>query len=177
MRPKVVILIVVVAFGLLGLVAILKGVAGKNTVNPDGPAPLTPTNVVSETPTNPPSSPSLTMSSNQMAVAEAVRTALVDKQIDEIHALQGQADGSNNPVIITALLEKFSNAEAEVRKGALSALRDLNDTNAVPGLQKVADSLKDPREKVAVLDTIDYLKLPSILPTRSEDTTNTPGKK
>ena len=51
-----------------------------------------------------------------------------------------------------------------MRKAALAALVQLNDTNAVPGLKQAAEQMKDPRAKVAVMDTIDYLKLPSVMP-------------
>jgi hypothetical protein len=50
----------------------------------------------------------------------------------------------------------------------------LNDTNAVPGLLKAVDNLKDPREKVAVLDAIEYIKAPDILAgVNPDDYTNT----
>ena len=86
----------------------------------------------------------------------------MEKEVNQIQDLQGEADGTNNPIIITALLDKLSNPEAEVRQAVLESLKQLNDTNAVPGLEKAAESIKDPREKVAVMDTIDYLKMPSI---------------
>jgi HEAT repeat protein len=101
-------------------------------------------------------------SSNTAAISEEMRAAAVGKELDAIRELQGEADGENNPIIITALLDKLSNPEAEVRKAALESLRQLNDTNAVPGLEKVAESTKDPREKVAVMDAIEYIKMPSV---------------
>lgn len=66
--------------------------------------------------------------------------------------------------IISALIGKVQNPEGEVRKAALAALVQLNDTNAVPGLQQAAELMKDPHAKVDVMDTIDYLKLPSVTP-------------
>ena len=89
---------------------------------------------------------------------------MVEKELDAIRELQGEADGANNSTIIPALLDKVAHPEAEVRKAALAALVQLNDTNAVPGLEQAAELMKDPRAKVAVLDTIDYLKLPGITP-------------
>jgi hypothetical protein len=44
----------------------------------------------------------------------------------------------------------------------LDAVRQLNDTNAVPGLQAAVNATADPRQKVAIMDTIDYLQLPNI---------------
>ena len=44
----------------------------------------------------------------------------------------------------------------------MEAIKEINDTNAIPGLQKAADSIQDPHGKVAVLDVIEYLNLPGI---------------
>lgn len=112
--------------------------------------------------------------SNAAASPEQLRAAAIANELDQINQLQGNADGSNNPTIISALLDKVVNPEAEVRAAALDALKQLNDTNAVPGLQKTVDLIKDPRGKVAVLDTIDYLKLPNVTPDPPPDDTNNP---
>jgi hypothetical protein len=165
MRPKVVILILGIAAGLVAVLVLLKGVIGGRSshdtpvaaiAEPTNQAPPAATNVqdVQDVQVNP-------NSSNTAAIAEQLRAAEVEKEVNQIQDLQGEADGVNNPIIITALLDKLSNPEAEVRKAALASLKQLNDTNAVPGLEKVAESTKDPREKVAVLDAIDYIKLPS----------------
>jgi hypothetical protein len=165
MRPKVVILILMVAFGLLGIIIVLKGLMGGHAGNAGGQTPATQANVDSQSATtndqvvqvNP-------NSSNAAATPEPLRAAEVGKELDAIQALLGEADGANNSTIIPALIGKVENPEAEVRKAALAALVQLNDTNAVPGLQRAADAMKDPRAKVAVMDTIDYLNLPSVMP-------------
>jgi hypothetical protein len=166
MRPKIVILTLVVALVLIGIMVVLKGVMGGHSGNAGGQTPAMETNVES-----PPAATSDQVvevvqvnpnSSNTAAISEEMRAAAVGKELDAIRELQGEADGENNPIIITALLDKLSNPEAEVRKAALESLRQLNDTNAVPGLEKVAESTKDPREKVAVMDAIEYIKMPSV---------------
>jgi hypothetical protein len=165
MRPKVVILILGIGVGLVAVVVLLKGVTGGrpskdtqvvSTGEPTNQAPPADTNVqdVQVVQVNP-------NSSNTAAIAEQLRAAEVENEVNQIQDLQGEADGENNPRIISSLLDKLSNPEAEVRKAALESLRQLNDTNAVPGLEKAAENIKDPREKVAVLDAIDYIKLPS----------------
>jgi hypothetical protein len=165
MRPKIVILTILVAFGILGLIALLKGVTGRHSGDAGGqkpaveasvesPAAATNDQVVQVVQVNP-------NSSNTAAITEQLRAAEVENEVNQIQDLQGEADGTNNPIIITALLDKLSHPEAEVRKAVLDALKQLNDTNAVPGLEQAAENIKDPREKVAVLDTIDYIKLPS----------------
>jgi hypothetical protein len=169
MRPKIVILTLVVALGLLGIIAVLKGVMGGHAGDVGGQTPVVEASVES-----PPAATNDQVvqvvqvvqvnpnSSNTVAIAEQLRAAEVEKEVDQIRDLQGEADGTNNPMIISALLDKLSHPEAEVRKAVLDALKQLNDTNAVPGLQQAADLIKDPREKVAVMDAIDFIKLPEI---------------
>jgi hypothetical protein len=166
-------LIVVSAFGLLGVIAVLRGVAGKGSGNSGESAPVADARVSSlPGATNADNMPSRSTSSTPIVVSDAVRAALIEKEIDQIHDLQSQSDETNNPMVIATLIQKLANPEAEVRKAALDALRQLNDTNAIPGLQSAEESLKDPRDKVAILDTIDYLKLPPIFPPPTDTSTN-----
>jgi len=163
MRPKVVILTLVVAFGLLAIVAMLKGVTGKNAGGAGEQAPAAETSGnSSSTDTNDQVVRVNLNSSNSAALTEQMRAAGIRAEQDAIQEILGQADGTNNPAVIAALLEKVAHPEAEVRAAALEAIKQMNDTNAVPGLEQAEAATKDPREKVALLDTIDYLKLPSI---------------
>jgi hypothetical protein len=159
MRPKVVISIMVVAFGLIGLIALFKGVTGKNPSSGET-APVVSTAPLNSTATNNP--PAVAAGNgNPPAISPEIRDALVENELARIRELQDEVDGTNNPIIIAALLEKFLSPEREVRIAALQALKEMDDTNAVPGLEKAEASLSDAREKVAVLDAIDYIKLPS----------------
>ncbi len=171
MRPKVVILILVVAFGLLGMIAVIKSVTSKNADEKGGQAAGTTTNVDVASTGNT-TRPVAATSVGNPVVSEQLHAALVAKGIEQIQELQGEIDGSNNATIIQALLDKGSDSEAEVRKAAVEALRNMNDTNAIPGLEKLAASIQDAREKVAVLDAIDYLKLPNIMPDNQPPDTN-----
>lgn len=168
MRPKVVILILVVAFGLLGIMVVLKGLMGGHAGNAGGQTPATQANVDSQSAATNDQVVQVVQvnpnSSNKAATPEQMSAAAVGKELDAIRELQDEADGANNPTIISALIGKVENPEPEVRTAALAALVQLNDTNAVPGLQQAADAMKDPRAKVAVMDTIDYLKLPNVMP-------------
>lgn len=159
MRPKVVILVLVVAFGLLGLVALLKGVVAKNPGGSET-APVVAATPLKSNDTNT-AVATVPGGSNSVVVSPEVRAALIEQEVAQIRELQGEVDGTNNPIIINALLDKFANPELEVRAAALQALKELNDTNALPGLERVAAGMNEPREKVAVLDAIDYIKLPS----------------
>ena len=170
MRPKIVVLTLMVAFGLLGVIAVMKGVAEKHEQVANPGAPVTSnvpgTQAKGDTDpagTNPPATTFNSHAGNPPAASEEVRQAVIQTELDRIRELCDEADGTNNPTIIAALLDKLDNPEAEVRKGVLDALMQLNDTNAVPGLQKAAQSMKDARDKVEVLNAIDYINLPSPL--------------
>ena len=164
MRPKIVILILVAAFGLLAIMVVLKGVMG-HFGNAGGQAPATQASADSPSAaTNDQVVPVNPDSSNTAAGSEQMRAAAIEKELDAIRELQGEADGENNPKIILVLLDKVAHPEVAVRNAALDALKQLNDTNAIPGLQQAEELIKDPRGKVAVLDVIDYLKLPNVMP-------------
>ena len=99
-------------------------------------------------------------SSNTAAILEQLRAAEIDRELDQIRELQ--AAGADNPQTTGLLLGKVTHREPEVRKAALEALVQLNDTNAIPGLEQAASLIQDPREKVAVMDAVSYLKLPGV---------------
>jgi hypothetical protein len=160
MRPKVVILTMVVAFCILGALVVIKG---KRAAAGGEQTTATNSNSVSVT-TNGGGTAITGNSGTTPVVTEEMRAAIVDKENEQIQELVGEVDGTNNPVIITALVEKVGNPEAEVRKSALAALVQMNDTNAVPELQREVDRLQDPRAKVEVMDTINYLNLPDAMP-------------
>jgi hypothetical protein len=163
MRPKVVILTMLVAFGLLGAIAVYKGMQGKHAddLGTQTPDQLAATNSGSG---GVASNKGPEGGTNPVAVSPELQAAITAKQIEQIQELQGEVDGTNNPTIIQALLDKVVQSDDQVRKAALEAIKEIDDTNAIPGLQKAADGIQDARTKVAVLDVIDYLKLPSAMP-------------
>jgi HEAT repeat protein len=62
------------------------------------------------------------------------------------------------------LLDKLTDAEPAVRSAALQAVLSLNETNAIPRLEEAEQNVENPREKVAIMDAIAYLKLPDTMP-------------
>jgi hypothetical protein len=170
MRPKVVILVLVAAFALLGVVAVFKGVSGKSAGDSGGQASNagnTETGASTETASTSATNTTVAQAPSgpvNATVDPELHAAIIAKEQERIDELVSEVDGTNNPVIISALIEKVENPEAEIRKAALAALVQINDTNAVPGLKQAADRVADPRAKVAVLDTIDYLNLPDAIP-------------
>jgi hypothetical protein len=158
MRPKTAILVLVVAVGLVALAAVLRAVLGGPSRPANNEVPESrPTESASATGANLQVNPN---SSNTAAVAGQVSAVDLGKELDQIRELQ--ANGAGDSTATAKLLTKVTNREREVRTAALDALRQLNDTNAIPALEEAVGLLQDPREKAAVMDVIDYLKLPPI---------------
>jgi hypothetical protein len=157
MRPKIVILILVLAIGLVALAAVLKGVLGGRAPQEARAPEPPPAEPASPTATTPQVSAN---SSNTAAMLEQMRVADVNRELDQIRELQ--AGGADNPHTTGLLLGKVTHREPAVRKAALDALVQFNDTNAIPGLEQATSLIEDPREKVAFMDAVAYLKLPSV---------------
>ena len=155
MRPKTVILILGVTVAIVVLAAVLKGVIGGQ--NSPESRPSEGSIVESSGPSNREARFNPT-SSNSLAVLEQLHAEELAKELDQIHDLL--ADGGINPHATGMLVGKMVHKEPEVRKAALQALVQLGDTNAIPGLEQVQGLTEDPREKVALMDAIVYLKLP-----------------
>lgn len=177
MRPKIAIFTLAVAIALIGLTIILKNRTSDSAEAVGQQAhdsvAVVETQTDSDKGQSVQSSPVVLDTNKLAAIADELRSAEVDKQVDEIETLRTEANGENNiTVVIPGIIAKMSHPEAEVRKNALEALRHLNDTNAVTALEKVLSKIQDPREKVAVLDTIEYLMLPSAMPDAPPDATN-----
>jgi len=163
MRPKVVVVTLIAAFCVLGMVAVLKGLSAKHAGDNGGQTGST-ANVDSASAGTNAKGMQVAGTSGNPAVSDEMRAAIIAKEIEQIQQMVGESNGANNPVIITALIDKLADPADEVRKAALAALVQLNDTNAVPGLQQAVGRMQDPRTKVAIMDTIDYLNLPDAIP-------------
>ena len=151
-------LTLVVAVGLVALAAVLKSMAGKHTTETQAPP-------VADNATEPVSAPAAApkpVSTNNAAITEQLRTAEIEKQLDEIRGLV--VEGAGNPTATSLLLDKVTHAEPAVRTAALEGVLALNDSNAIPRLQEAEQILENPREKVAVMDAIAYLQLPETMP-------------
>jgi len=153
MRPKVVILTLVIVVGLVAAMVILRGSRDGAAVTPN---PTEDAGAQAETHSN----HQELSSTNGVAQALAEDVQTLVQKITDI-----QAEGSPTPggraVLLAALRE---GKEKEVRQAALNAIVQLDDTAAIPGLEQALPQITDPRDKVAVLDAIDQLKLPSTTP-------------
>jgi hypothetical protein len=153
MRPKVVILTLLVVVGLVAAMAILKGARQPAVVNP---TPAEDVGMQADTHENPQEQ----SSTNGVAQAPIVDPQSLVQKITDI-----QAEGSPTPGGRAVLLAALSESkEKEVRQAALNAIVQLDDTAAIPGLEQALAQIADPREKAAVMDAVDQLKLPSTTP-------------
>lgn len=149
-------LTLVVAVGLVAVAAVLKAVVDRRAAQVARPPQPSSAEPVVSAATNPPIDPN---SSNTAAILEQLRGAERMRDLDEVRELQ--AAGGATPNTSELLLSKLTNKEADVREAALSALVHLGDTNVLPGLEQALGTIENPREKVAIMDAIEYLKLPT----------------
>jgi hypothetical protein len=159
MRPKIVILVLIVAVGVVALAAVLKGVlGGRSTQEAQAPEPPPeePANTNAAIPQVDPNS------TNTAAILEKLRAAELAKGLDQVRELQAQ--GAGDPATIDSLLAQVGSRQPEVRKAAVEALVQLNATNAIPALEQALGLTQDPREKTVLIDAINYLKLPEDVP-------------
>jgi hypothetical protein len=168
MRPKTVILTLVVAIGLVALAAVLKRVMGGGASSevkpPDAELVGSATPAVTNVKVGPPSP----NASNTAAIREQLRAEELMRELDQIREVQ--ADGVVSPTAIGILLSKVTHQESDVRRAAIEALVQLRATNAIPGLEQALAVVEDPRDKVVIMDAIAYLKLPEDVPSPTGET-------
>ena len=82
----------------------------------------------------------------------------VEKQIDALTEASMQSDSKSLRLITGAL----TNKQVEIRKAAVEAAIQFGSRDAIPFLEDAAGKTDDAREKVEILDAIDFLKLPTL---------------
>ncbi|MEO5801960.1 MAG: HEAT repeat domain-containing protein [Verrucomicrobiota bacterium] len=82
----------------------------------------------------------------------------IDQQIERIIEASAKADPASFQLITTALKD----ARPEIRKAALEATIQFGSRDAIPILKEIAATTEDVREKVEILDAIEFLELPSL---------------
>jgi hypothetical protein len=68
----------------------------------------------------------------------------------------------DDPESLQAILTELTSPDPHIRKTALTATRQFGGRDAIPYLQALAERTDDAREKVKILDTIGFLKMPSL---------------
>ena len=93
-----------------------------------------------------------------LGATEAEQKAYVRRRTLELYSLAMNDDTTSRDRILAEL----GNADPRIRHAALEAAIQFNDRSVVPYLKEVAERTSDAREKVAILDAIDYINLPSL---------------
>jgi len=170
MRPKVVVVILLLAAGLLGVIALMsKALHPQSTTSADsGKVSLAAT--VSNQPVEAPASnPPPVVSVAPVAVTNeapaagindaAAHAQYVSQQIKELDALAMNNDVQSRDTILSELK---NNPDKQIRAAALEAAIQFDDRSVVPPMQEIAAQTEDPDEKAAILEAIDYINLPSL---------------
>jgi hypothetical protein len=89
---------------------------------------------------------------------EQDRQAAIEKVLDKIN--EALLDGGSDPKLVAGVREQLLHPDPEVRKAATETVMELNDRGAIPKLKEALDRVEDAREKVAILDAIEYLQTP-----------------
>ena len=167
MRPKVVVVVVVLAVGLLGIILLASRAfrpepasvpsGGANVSKPESVADKRPEPAA---PGNPPVSASTNIAgTNQPAVSDAAHEKYIRQRTAELDALAMKSDAASRD----AILAELQNPDRAIRKAALEAAIQFGDRAVtVPRLQEIAAQTEDPAEKAEILEAIDYINLPSL---------------
>ncbi len=165
MRPRIVILTLLLAAGVLALLGVLHGSRSKPEVQPPPPPGGVPPEV---TMTNVPeaTSPAANLATTNLAVTNIVATISdEDRAAQKAKDLEAISDaliaGADDPRSALEIANRFENADAEVRAAARDASMHLGDTNILRYLNNALGNTQDPREKAALMDAIAYLQLAS----------------
>jgi hypothetical protein len=89
--------------------------------------------------------------------AEAEHDAYVEKRSEELMELS-MADDSES---LNTILSELTNRDPQIRKAALEACIQFGSRDAIPKLSDAVLQTDDAKEKAAIVEAIDFLKLPS----------------
>ena len=177
MRPKVILVVVALAFGLFGGIALVSSVlrpkpprlsastASSPAVLPPNREPqiarrTAPSIAVDPAPHDLTVIPHPPVLSRDQAHAD-----FVEKRIDELLGLARTDD----PVAHAAILLELTNDDKEIRQAALECLVQAHDPIAVPRLRELLQAAVDPEEKAALRAAIRSINLPSLIDTIAAD--------
>lgn len=86
------------------------------------------------------------------------RATSVAARISELSDLSRKPDTAS----LQTLLSELSNPDQEIREAALDIISQSGNRAAIPGLIQAAEHTQDAAERKAILDAIEFLKLPTL---------------
>jgi hypothetical protein len=163
-RLKIVIVVLLLALGVLGIIALVSrkvsptvgsGIA-ESSVSPSENSATTQPPVAVPKP-----EPNVSVAIPATATAALPDTnhaAYVHQRIAELDALAMNNDSASLEIILSEL----HNPDRRIRKGALEATIQFDDRAAIPRLKEIAAQTEDEDEKEEILKAADYINLPSL---------------
>lgn len=159
MRPKVVATILILVALLIGATVFLKSrsipptesVKPPVASNPAPQPPPAPAPVVEAAPVPPPPAPA-----PKVAMTEDERQTVIDAEKNKLLEWEANSDS----VSYSNILKDLSYPEREVRYAAIEALKQFDDTNAIPVLKDLATKTADLDEARELLDAAKFISLP-----------------
>jgi hypothetical protein len=138
---------------------------GVDQIADDGPInPLADATIAPETPLQPksptiPVTEGTTGSNDAMAeTQEAEQEAYVAKRVVELQDLGMENDSAS----LDMILSELDNRDPTIRQAAVDAAVQFGSRDAIPRLMNAAAQTDDPEEKSAILEAIEFLKLPTL---------------
>jgi HEAT repeat protein len=89
---------------------------------------------------------------------EAKHEAYVAARVAELSDLAMNDDRDS----LNSILDELTNRDPEIRTAALEAAKQFGSRDAIPKLMDAVQQMEDPREQVAIIEAIEWLRLPSL---------------
>jgi hypothetical protein len=105
-----------------------------------------------------PKAPEIKSHPSQKNITNSQETASTDDVLIKLQEFSQQED----PKYLTQILVHLTNSNPDIRKAALEATMQFGSRDAIPALKELASKTDDPREKVEILDAIEFLELPPL---------------
>ena len=89
---------------------------------------------------------------------EAEQETYVARRVAEMQDMGMEDDSAS----LDMILSELNNGNPEIRQAAVDAAVQFGSRDAIPRLMEAAAQTEDPKEKSAILDAIEFLKLPTL---------------
>lgn len=174
MRPKVVVIILLLGMGSLAVIFLASKSLHPQSITSAGSENISSPAVINQ-PVEVPASnlpPVVSIASVAVTNDAAAHAKYVSQRIKELNALAMNNDTQSRDAILSELK---NNPDKTIRAAALEAAIQFGDRSVVPPMQEIAAQTQDPDEKAAILDAIDYINLPSLTEYMAAHPNSTPG--
>lgn len=158
MRPKFVFALLIISGSILGAVLFLKQHLGSTASKPASAEPAIAVPVASVNVEASVTQQPVIVPVPPKAVTPEQRQANIDAETDRLQRLSM----SDDPASLPPILADLTNTEKEVRDAAINAVREFGSKDAIPALKAAVENTDDTKEKIDLLEAIDFLSLPRI---------------